>query len=419
MRPTLSRIKPFPKGVHVMKRKRWVILASILFLVSCAPGGDVCTCPGNTSALPQSSSPASKPGQKAIDYLKSYGTLDTYGWYSVSQEKVLETPFKGYVEKCRWQLAYSPTDSANDLWELLGYHTLTNKPEGVTTTWLIEIPFVYGNFERSMGTLSGSVTSKGKSEKTLSYSFHDWSFDTNGTIRNWGTYTKGSSTDFTEYSSTFDDDNVSVIKSCGVYAIDYFNRLKNIYGWEDFALNSGPYQPLTEEIEPRVYQGLHQSFPSTELAVNWIKKVGQATSSSSGTYYLLKAQGLKGVSRYEYALEYDPWSSDFWLHGEVYPDPSSDIVFSGSLKFAWDQYSQPKYAKTTYFNRVSKYAFYVNGDLNGLKFDSDDTISSYWYTDTIGIYLPDGWDQITTIAQSVDAYNWAIHYFDVYAQNNP
>jgi hypothetical protein len=358
------------------------------------------------------STPTSKSRGKAATYMMQYGEQSS-DWYILKEEKTASKSFEGYSEGYRYEITYSPEDRGDDFWILYGYHTLVNSVDNTTMEWHCEIPFVYGNFEHSVGNLGGGISLVGDTEKKLGYSFSNYSFGTNGTVAKWGTYSKGYSSDFDDdFSSNFDADNVALIKECGNRVIDYLNRMKSDHDWENFAANTGSYTPLADDPSSSSFSGLHSRFSSSSDAQSWVQSVGQAKSSNSGTYYLYKYQGLQGCARVEYNIEYDPWSSYFWIEGVVHPSCALDLVFTGSIKFYWNSYSSPKYAQTTYFNRLGKNQFYVNSDLSSVSYNFDDTISSYTYADTTGIYLPSGWDEAKSVKQSVVAYNWAISHLD-------
>jgi len=186
MRPALSRIKSFPKGGCFMKRKRSVILASIFFLASCGSGGATCTCGEKTSELPQSSSRAVRAGRKAVDYVLSHSSLDSYGRYSIAEEVSFLHPFLSYDEKSRWQLSYYPNDS----WLLFGEHIVTDKADKSVTTWSIVIPFEYGSFGAG-SIVKATLSYEGASKKELTYAFST-SFGKNGFPDSWGHYKKRS-----------------------------------------------------------------------------------------------------------------------------------------------------------------------------------------------------------------------------------
>lgn len=230
---------------------------------------------------------------------------------------------------------------------------------------------------------------------------------------------KGDSSDFDVYSSTFDEDNVGMFQTCGIYAVDYFNRIKQEQGWEEFTANHGYYSAASSEENkyPDSYVGLHERYPNEAAAVDWIKRVGKGASSHLGNYYHLTINGKRGAARYTYEIEYDPWDSSFWIYSEVHPVMALDIVFTGSVKFSWDSYHKPLYARTSYFNRVGK-AFYVNSEFSAVAFESDDTISAFTASVDSGVYCPLEWDEKRSVRQSVDAYNWAVHYFEAYARIN-
>lgn len=360
------------------------------------------------------SSPKTPTKQRgaAATYMMAQGSKSS-DWYVLKLEKLFATNFEGYEESYRYEIHYEPEDSGDDFWILYGYHVLVNSVDKTTMSWYCEIPFVYGTFEKSVGTLGGGIRLVGDTEKKLGYSFNNYKFGANGTVSSWGTYSKGYSSDFDDdFSANFDADNVALIKDCGVRAIDYLNRMKSDHNWENFAVNSGGYTPIEDSYSTPSYPGLHSRFSSASAAQSWVQSVGQAKSSSSGTYYLVKYEGLQGCARVTFEIEYDPWSSYFWIDGEVHPSAALDLVFTGSIKFYWTSYSAPKYAETTYFNRLGKNQFYVNSDLSSLRFNSDDTLSSYTHSDTTGVYTPSSWDSAESVKQSVAAFNWAILYFN-------